>query len=51
MSSGEILFFFDADVFIDYININGVVGELKEYDIIEFYKEILKKAGLVILCS
>jgi|GEM_PF-1738279 len=46
MSSGEILFFFDSDVFIDYININGVVGELKEYDIIEFYKEIIKKGWL-----
>ena len=46
MSSGEILFFFDADVFINYININGVVGELKEYDIIEFYKEIIKKGWL-----
>jgi len=46
MSSGEILFFFDSDVIIDYININGVVGELKEYDIIEFYKEIIKKGWL-----
>jgi len=46
ISSGEILFFFDSDVIIDYININGIVEELKEYDIIEFYKEIIKKGWL-----
>jgi cellulose synthase/poly-beta-1,6-N-acetylglucosamine synthase-like glycosyltransferase len=46
ISSGEILFFFDSDVIIDYINIKGIVEELKEYDIIEFYKEIIKKGWL-----
>jgi cellulose synthase/poly-beta-1,6-N-acetylglucosamine synthase-like glycosyltransferase len=46
ISSGEILFFFDSDVIIDYININEIVKELKEYDIIEFYKEIIKKGWL-----
>lgn len=46
ISSGEILFFFDADIIIDYININGIIEELKEYDIIEFYKEIIKKGWL-----
>jgi cellulose synthase/poly-beta-1,6-N-acetylglucosamine synthase-like glycosyltransferase len=46
ISSGDILFFFDADVIIDYININDVVNELKEYDIIEFYKEIIKEGWL-----
>ncbi len=46
ISSGEILFFFDADVIIDYININKIIEELKEYDIIEFYKEIIKKGWL-----
>jgi len=46
ISSGDILFFFDADVIIDYVNINGIVNELKEYDIIEFYKEIIKKGWL-----
>jgi cellulose synthase/poly-beta-1,6-N-acetylglucosamine synthase-like glycosyltransferase len=46
ISSGEILFFFDSDVIIDYININELVKELKEYDIIEFYKEIIKKGWL-----
>jgi len=46
ISSGKILFFFDADIIIDYININGIIEELKEYDIIEFYKEIIKKGWL-----
>jgi len=46
ISSGEILFFFDADIIIDYININGIIEELKEYDIIEFYKEVIKKGWL-----
>jgi len=46
ISSGEILFFFDSDVFIDYIDIKSIVNELKEYDIIEFYKEIIKKGWL-----
>ncbi|MFZ8801320.1 MAG: glycosyltransferase [Candidatus Nanopusillus sp.] len=46
ISSGEILFFFDADIIIDYININRIVEELKEYDIVEFYKEVIKKGWL-----
>ncbi|MFP3131936.1 MAG: glycosyltransferase family 2 protein [Candidatus Nanopusillus sp.] len=46
ISSGEILFFFDSDTIIDYINIKGIVEELKEYDIIEFYKEIIRKGWL-----
>ena len=46
ISSGDILFFFDADVIIDYININDIINELKEYDIIEFYKEIIKEGWL-----
>jgi len=46
ISSGEILFFFDADIIIDYINIKGIIEELKEYDIVEFYKEIIKKGWL-----
>jgi cellulose synthase/poly-beta-1,6-N-acetylglucosamine synthase-like glycosyltransferase len=46
ISSGEILFFFDADIIIDYININKIIEELKEYDIVEFYKEIIKKGWL-----
>jgi len=46
ISSGEILFFFDSDTIINYININGIVEKLKEYDIIEFYKEIIRKGWL-----
>jgi len=46
ISSGEILFFFDSDTIINYINIKGIVEELKEYDIIEFYKEIIRKGWL-----
>jgi len=46
ISSGEFLFFFDADIIIDYININKIIEELKEYDIVEFYKEIIKKSWL-----
>ncbi|MFP3166955.1 MAG: glycosyltransferase family 2 protein [Candidatus Nanopusillus sp.] len=46
ISSGEILFFFDSDVIIDYINIKGIINELKEYDMVEFYKEIIKKGWL-----
>ena len=46
ISSGEILFFFDSDTIINYINIKGIVEELKEYDIVEFYKEIIRKGWL-----
>jgi cellulose synthase/poly-beta-1,6-N-acetylglucosamine synthase-like glycosyltransferase len=46
ISSGDILFFFDSDIIIDYININKIIEELKKYDIVEFYKEIIKKSWL-----
>jgi len=46
ISSGEILFFFDSDTIINYINIKRIVEKLKEYDIIEFYKEIIRKGWL-----
>ncbi|BFI73131.1 hypothetical protein YN1_1180 [Nanoarchaeota archaeon] len=45
-STGNVLIFLDSDVIIEYINLEKIVEEIYEYDLVEFYKEVIPKGWI-----
>lgn len=46
ISNGDILFFLDSDIELNYLNLNELVKEFEKADLIEFYKKIKRKNSL-----